>query len=200
MTILAIVYLVSRVVVLAALGYALLVAGTHWAVRSRKLNPFGAWPRFMRSISDPVLHPIERRILRSGGNPQDAPFWLLGLVIAGGLLLLWLVGWLAGIVASATFLADAGPAEWVLTAVSLIFTVLELALIVRVVASWLGLSPYSRWLRPAYVLTNWIVAPLRRLMPTFGPFDFSPLVAWLLLAWVLRPIVIGVLSRLLSHA
>jgi YggT family protein len=198
-TILGGLYLVTRIVVLAALAYALLVAGTHWAVRSRKLSPFGAWPRFMRSASDRVLHPIERRILSSGGNPQDAPFWLLGIVIAGGLLLIWLVGWIAGIVAGATLLAHAGPADWVLTAVSLVFTLMELALIVRVVASWLGLSPYSRWLRPAYLLTNWIVAPLRRLLPTFGPFDFSPLLAWLLLAWVLRPIVMGILSRLLIH-
>ena len=32
--------------------------------------------------------------MRAGGSPQDAPLWLLGIVIVGGLLLLSLTGWL----------------------------------------------------------------------------------------------------------
>ena len=35
-------------------------------------------------LSDPVLLPLERRIFRAGGNPQNAPLWLLGIVIGGG--------------------------------------------------------------------------------------------------------------------
>ena len=53
---------------------------THWAVRSRRITPFGAWPRFMRRASDPVLLPLERRVIRAGGSPQDAPLWLIGIV------------------------------------------------------------------------------------------------------------------------
>ena len=34
--------LASRVVVIVALAYASAVALTHWAVRSRRLTPFGA--------------------------------------------------------------------------------------------------------------------------------------------------------------
>ena len=44
--------LVARILVVAALVYASAVALTHWAVRSRRLTPFGAWPRFMRRVSD----------------------------------------------------------------------------------------------------------------------------------------------------
>jgi len=40
---------------LARKGYAAVVALTHWAVRRRTIGPFGAWPRFVRRISDPVL-------------------------------------------------------------------------------------------------------------------------------------------------
>src|SRR5918911_4921361 len=90
--------LVVRTVVVVALVYSSAVALTHWAVRSRRITPFGAWPRLMRRASDPVLLPLERRGIRAGGSPQDAPLWLVGLVIAGGLLLLTTVHWLAGFV------------------------------------------------------------------------------------------------------
>src|SRR5258705_8287097 len=100
--------LVARTVVVVGLVYASVVALTHWAVRSRRITPFGAWPRFMRRVSDPVLVPLEHRIVRAGGNPQDASLWLLGIVIAGGLLGLTLVHWLAGLVATLGYLSASG--------------------------------------------------------------------------------------------
>ena len=36
-------------------------------------------------------------------------------------------------------------------------------------------------MRPAYTLTDWIVEPLRKIVPPFGLVDFTPLVAWVLL-------------------
>ena len=48
---------VARAIVVVALVYASIVALTHWAVRRRKIGPFGAWPRLVRRLSDPVLLP-----------------------------------------------------------------------------------------------------------------------------------------------
>lgn len=176
----------ARAIIVVALVYASLVAITHWAVRSRRINPFGVWPRFMRRLSDPVLLPLERRIIRAGGSPQDAPLWLLGIVIAGGLVLLTLVHWLAGFAVTLRFLAAAGPREWLRFAVGVVFQVLIIAIIIRVIASWFGLSPYKRWMRPVMLLTDWIIDPIRRILPPFGMLDFSPLVAWLVLIVVQR--------------
>jgi len=176
--------LVARVLVVVALVYASVVALTHWAVRSRRITPFGAWPRFMRRVSDPVLLPLERRIVRAGGGPQDAPLWLLGVVIAGGLLLLTLVHWLAGFVATLGVLSESGPRAWARFVVSGLFTVLMIALLIRVISSWFGISPYRPWMRPVMALTNWIIDPIRRILPPFGMIDFSPLVAWLVLTLV----------------
>jgi YggT family protein len=183
---LAILVLASRVLVILALAYASVVALTHWAVRSRKLTPFGAWPRFMRRASDPVLQPLERRILRSGGNPQDAPLWLVGIVIVGGLLLLSLVQWLVGFAVTLEVLIQSGPRAWVRFLVSGLFTLIMVALFVRVIASWFGVSPYRRWMRPVMLLTDWIIEPIRRILPPFGMLDFSPLVAWVVLTIVQR--------------
>jgi YggT family protein len=189
---LGILVLASRLVVILTLAYASAVALTHWAVRSRKLTPFGAWPRFMRRVSDPVLQPLERRILRAGGNPQDAPLWLVGIVIVGGLLLLSLVQWLVGFAVTFGILVQSGPRAWARFLVSGLFTLLMVALIVRVIASWFGISPYRPWMRPAMLLTDWIVQPIRRILPPFGMIDFSPLVAWLVLS-VVRGFVLSMI-------
>jgi uncharacterized protein YggT (Ycf19 family) len=42
-------------------------------------------------------------------------------------------------------------------------------------------SPYSRWVRWSYVSTEWILAPLRRLIPSFGQLDITPIAAYFLL-------------------
>ena len=184
--------LASRVVVIIALAYASAVALTHWAVRSRRITPFGAWPRFMRRASDPVLLPLERRIVRSGGSPQDAPLWLVGIVIVGGLLLVSLVQWLAGFAVSLEILAQSGARAWGRFLVSGLFTVVMVALFVRVISSWFGISPYRPWMRPVMLLTDWIIDPIRRILPPFGMMDFSPLVAWLVLS-LLRGFVLSLM-------
>jgi YggT family protein len=183
---------VARALVIIALGYASIVALTNWALRTRRINPFGAWPRFTRRISEPVLLPLERRVIRAGGSPQDASLWLLGIVIVAGLLLLSLVHWLIGMTATMTALTYAGPRAWLRFLLSGIFTLLMAAIFIRVIASWLGLSPYRPWMRPVMVLTDWLIEPIRRILPPFGMLDFSPMVAWLVL-WVVRGFVMGMM-------
>jgi YggT family protein len=47
-------------------------------------------------------------------------------------------------------------------------------------------------MRPAYVLTDWMVEPLRRVVPPIGMFDLTPLVAWFLIL-LLRGFLLGLL-------
>ena len=180
---------VVRALVVAALLYACVVALTHWALRNRRLNPFGAWPRLVRRMSDPVLRAVERRVIQAGGSPQDAPLWMIGAVVVGGLLLLSVTRWLFGGIARLDYLADAGPSVWLRALVGAAFNVVMIALFIRVIGSWFGVSRYRRWMRPVYAVTDWIVEPIRRLLPPVGMVDFSPMVAWLIL-WVLRGFVL----------
>ncbi|HEX2219503.1 MAG TPA: YggT family protein [Gemmatimonadales bacterium] len=186
------VYTVARSIVVVALVYASVVALTHWAVRRRKIGPFGAWPRLVRRISDPVLLPLERRVIRFGGSPQDAPLWLLGIVILGGLILLSLTNWVLGTLGTLGGLASASPRDWARILVSWAFSLVMAAIFIRVIASWFGVSEYRPWMRPLVFLTDWIVQPIRRLMPSTGMIDFSPMIAWLVL-WVARGLVLGML-------
>jgi YggT family protein len=63
---------------------------------------------------------------------------------------------------------------------------------VRVIASWFGISPYRRWMRPVVMMTDWIIEPIRRLLPPLGMIDFSPMVAWLVL-YLLRGFLLSLL-------
>lgn len=183
---------VARGVAVVVFLYAVVVAVTQWAIRRRRLPPFGAWPRLVRRISEPVLLPLERRIIRAGGSPSDAPLWLLGIAIVGGLLLITLVRWLIGAVYEVGVLAQAPPRIWLIEAVSWLFRILMIALLVRVIASWLGVSPYAKWMRPFVVLTDWLLEPLRRVLPPMGPLDLSPMVAYFLL-WVAQQALVRAL-------
>ena len=181
---------VVRTLVIVALAYASIVALTSWAVRTRRISPFGIWPRMARRLSDPVLLRLERRVIAAGGSPQTAPLWLVGLVIAGGLLLISLTQWLIGVAAGVSMAIRSGPQIWLRLLVSAVFTILMTALLIRVIASWFGMGPYNRWMRPIYALTSWLIDPIRRVMPPFGMIDFSPMVAWLVL-YVVRGFVLG---------
>lgn len=183
---------VTRGLVVAVFAYAVVVAATHWAVRSRRLNPFSGWARFVRRISEPVLRPLERRILRAGGSPSDAPLWLLGIALVGGLVLISLMRWAIGFTYELGALAQAGPRDWLIAAVSWVFRILMIALLVRVIGSWFSVSPYAKWMRPFIMLTEWLLEPLRRLLPPFGPLDLSPMVAYLLL-WIAQQAVVRAL-------
>ena len=177
----AAVFAVLRIVVFAAAAASAVVAITNWAVIRGHLQPFGAWPRFIRGASDPVLRPIERRLLGAGGNPQTAPWWLFAVVVLGGLALLALTRWLVGMAFTLADLGQTGPAGILRQVVNWTFQLLIAAIFIRVIASWLGGFRYSKWLRPVYALTDWLVIPIQRHMPPFGMLDLSPLVAYLVL-------------------
>ena len=130
--------------------------------------------------------------MRYGANPQDAPYWLLGVVVIAGLLLLWLFRLATGTIVGLYLLSQSGPKAWAVAALQLVFTVLQVAIVVRVIASWFGISGHHWWMRAAHRLTDWIIEPLRRKLPTFGPIDVSPIAAYFLL-FLLERIVFSLL-------
>ena len=152
-----------------------------WAVRTRKISPFNAVARFCRSTVDPFISPIERRVVRAGGAPASAPLWALAAVVIGGILLLTLLDVIRLEVIRSIIASQEGTAGIFHLLVSWTFTILKLALVVRVISSWLPMSPYSGWIRWSYALSEPILAPLRRILPNFGGLDLTPILAYFLL-------------------
>ena len=158
-----------------------LVALLDWLVRTRRINPFNPVARFFRRVVDPLLVPMERRVARAGGMPQHAPWWMLAAVVLGGIVLIALLRFLLGQLDMAVVMASAGPRGVLILLVHWTFAILQLALIVRVVSSWLRLSPYSRWVSWSFALSEPIIRPLRGVVPPLGMIDVTPLIAYLAL-------------------
>ncbi|MBA7527600.1 hypothetical protein ES705_19776 [subsurface metagenome] len=59
--------------------------------------------------------------------------------------------------------------------------VLTIVILLRVIVSWYLPRPTNILVRTLYRLTDPILAPIRRVIPRLGPFDFSPLVAIILI-------------------
>jgi YggT family protein len=168
------------------------ICALDWAVRTRKISPFNPVARFCRTTIDPFISPIERRVLRAGGTPASAPLWALAAVVIGGILLLTLLDVIRIEVIRSIVATQQGLAGIFHLLVSWTFTVLKFALIVRVISTWLPISPYSPWIRWSYALSEPILAPLRRIVPNFGGLDITPILAYFLLG-----IIESVLFRLM---
>ncbi|HXG69251.1 MAG TPA: YggT family protein [Gemmatimonadaceae bacterium] len=155
-----------------------------WAVRTRRISPFNAVARFCRSTVDPIIAPIERRVVRAGGVPASAPLWALAAVVIGGILLLSVVDFLRAQVIMTLMASQAGSAGIFQLLVHWTFAILRIALIARVISSWLPISPYSPWIRWSFRLTDPILAPLRQVVPNLGMIDITPIIAYFLLGFL----------------
>lgn len=174
---------IVRYVVFGLAVVAAVIATLDWAVRTRRLQPFGAIARFCRRVIDPLMLPVEKRIVRSGGDPKNAPWYTLVFIIVGGLILFALLDFLGTVIAQVGW-GMSSPGRFGVLLVSWAFLLLKVALLVRVVSTWVQVSPYSPWIRWSYALTDWLLNPLRRLLPKFGPIDISPLLAFFLISLI----------------
>jgi YggT family protein len=78
--------------------------------------------------------------------------------------------------------------------ISLLFQVLSLAILGRVLLSWVDPFGNMRITQIIRDLTEPLLAPIRSLMPNMPMFDFSPIIAMLLLQALSR-LLIGAIAR-----
>ncbi|HEY4305786.1 MAG TPA: YggT family protein [Gemmatimonadaceae bacterium] len=169
-----------RVILFYMAAFVAVLCAIDWAVRTRRINPFNKIARFFRANIDPILAPIERVIVRAGGTPASAAWWGFLAFIVSGILLITLLQFIGAILFQMVGMSHDPRGAWRVI-VSWILSLLSLALFVRVLSSWLPVSPYSRWIRWSYVMTDWMIRPLQSVVPRVGMFDISPIVAWILL-------------------
>ncbi len=81
--------------------------------------------------------------------------------------------------------------DFFVTFFQLLFQILYIAIFVRIIMSWIDQGGQMRITQILYEITEPILAPIRRIMPSMGMFDLSPMVAIILLQ---------VLQRLLLSA
>jgi len=173
--------LVSHVVRVALLTVGIVlavVALLDWAARTRRLNPFGGIARFMRARVDPRLGGVERQVVRAGGQLAMTPWWALLAYVVCAALAIAAVDGAINLVLDARLAVGRGAVGVVLLLVQWSFAFLRIALIVRVVVSWLPRLAGSRWVSWSFGATDWMLRPLRRIVPPFGVIDITPIVAY----------------------
>ena len=176
-------------------GVALaVVAAADWAVRTRRLNPFGGVARFVRARVDPRLAGVERQVIRAGGRTSTTPWWALVVYAVLALLVLAALDMIGGLVSQVALAASRGSMGVLLLAEQWTFGFLKFALLVRVVSSWLPRLGASRWARWSYGATEWMLRPLRNLIPSFSVIDITPIVAYFALV-VVQYLVESILLR-----
>lgn len=170
-----------RLSALALLAAALPVAALAWAVRSRRLSPFGIIGRTVRRLTDPLLDPLVRRFGRFGVRRESAPWWGLLVLLVGGALAIAILDLVRQVLGD-LYVASQGAGDGIVRLIlRWAFELLRLALIVRVIGSWFAWERTAAG-RLAWSATEWFLAPLRRHLPRTGVVDLAPMVAWFLLA------------------
>lgn len=182
--VLSIIVYYSRPALFAAACIVAAACALSWATRTRRISPFTPLGRFAREKIDPFLRPVEAPVLNAGGSPTSIPWWGLAAFIVLGILVQSLLGYIVGILASTAMGLTSGPRGAFRALAQLTFAVLQIALMIRVLSSWFGALARARWLRWTYTLTEPLLAPLRQVIPSLGPFDITPLILYYLLQYV----------------
>jgi YggT family protein len=182
--ILSIISSYTRPALFVAACVAAVACALSWATRTRRISPFTPLGRFAREKIDPFLRPVEAPVLNAGGSPANIPWWGLAAFIVLGILAQSLLGYIIGILASTVLGFSAGPRGALRALAQLTFAVLQIALLIRVLSSWFGSLARARWLRWTYSLTEPLLAPLRQVIPSLGPFDITPLILYYLIQFV----------------
>src|SRR5438046_10155477 len=128
----------ARYTVFAAFSLSVLVASASWLVRARRVSPFGALGRTLRAVSDPLIRPVEARLVRLGGNPVNAGWWLVVVVAVAGVVLLSLLDWAVRTLYGIAAAAGRGPRAMLGFLIGALHGLVFAAPLVRVIGAGFG--------------------------------------------------------------
>lgn len=128
-------------------------------------------------ITNPVLQPFRRVLPKHRLIDFSSGLAVIGLHIA--------IAFLSVSAESKAGLVPLLILIGVLRAINLTCWVYIVAIVLTVIMSWIAPNVYSPATELARVLTEPILRPLRKLLPSTGGFDFSPMLAMMGLFFIL---------------
>ena len=147
-------------------------------VRADFFNPIS---QFIVTVTNPPLVLLRKVIPGFWGIDWAAVFLLFGLALVKRYLLDSMIGRVPDL-SGALLLALADVLQ-------LIVYTLIVAVLIRVVLSWIGPRGYHPVVNLLVRITEPVMAPARRLIPSMGGLDLSPILVFIVLHLVLRLIV-----------
>ncbi|MBA3323089.1 MAG: YggT family protein [Pyrinomonadaceae bacterium] len=158
------------------------------------LNPFSAPVLFVRRWSDPLVDPVRRGLLNFGFPPNAAPLVTILITILLGYFAVRLSDDLIETLVRVSYSARTGrPIALIGSLLYGALAVYATLIFIRIVFSWAQLSYSNRIMRFLINATEPLLGPLRRMIPPFGFFDLSALVAF----FIIQLLQVAILNTLL---
>ena len=158
------------------------------------MNPFSRTAINIRQLSDPLLNPVRAFLLSYRLEPKIAPFVTILIAILIGVFIVQVVDSFVFTVRGVVTSLQRGDISSMVG--YLLFGALafySLMIIARVILSW-GLTYGHRLMRFLIRWTDPILIPFRRIIPTLGMFDISPMIVLIILLLFQR-VIEGTLIR-----
>ncbi|AJD50025.1 hypothetical protein S7S_18065 [Isoalcanivorax pacificus W11-5] len=145
-------------------------------VRADFYNPIS---QFIVKASNPVLVPL-RKLVPANGNLDLASLVAVLLLVIGKVYLLLVLGGAGGMPPVAALLLYS-----LRTLAGLLLNYLFFAVLVRVILSWVAPDPYNPFTAIMIQITEPVMAPVRRILPSMGGLDLSPLIVLLIIQFMM---------------
>jgi YggT family protein len=159
------------------------------------LNPFGWSSLTLRRLTDPLILPVRRALVRFGVDPKYAPLVTILLAILLGWFALQLAASIFNTIAGILFSIENGVAVALVGYVLYgLISLYILLVFIRIIFSWGTVSYSNRMMRFLVNVTEPLLGPLRRIVPPVGAFDISPIIAFIIL-WLFQAAIAGTLLR-----
>jgi len=169
-------------VIIGVIVFIIVLMLVRLALNYADLNPFSRPVHLVRSWTDPYVNRVRRALLGFGFNPNLAPL----IIILIAILLGWIAVQLADSLISTAYGAiTAAHAGRPITLVGVLLygalSIYLLMIFTRIIFSWGQVSYANRLMRFLIITTEPLLGPLRRIIPTIGGFDISPIVAFFII-------------------
>ena len=164
-------------------------------VDAADLNPFGWTHRTTRRLTDPFVVPVRGALRGFGADPKFAPLVVILIVILLGFFFMQLAETLVSTIAGILFSVQTGAFVSVIGHIlNGLLSIYILLIFMRIIFSWGMVSYSNRLMRFLVNTTEPLLGPLRRMIPPWGGWDFSPIFAFLIL-WLFQAAIAGTLLR-----
>lgn len=160
------------------------------------VNPFTWKAITVKRLTDPIILPVRGMLVAMRVDPIVAPVIVIVLFILIAFFVSQLTnGFLNTIAGILTALSSGRPNAMTAILGYVLYAAVglyELMIFARIIGIWFVTGYGNRWMRLLFRTTEPVLAPLRRMIPTVGMFDVSPIIAFVIL-WVLQSAIAATL-------
>jgi YggT family protein len=153
-------------------------------------NPFAWVPYNLKRVTEPLVRPLRQPFVGQYMRFDLLPLVAAALILFTGLFtsdMIWRISGLLGVLfytIEYSLVTQGFLLAWFITVLG---TLYEAAIFVRILLPWFGVGYGSRLLRFLFKITEPVLRPIRRLLSRFlsvSMFDFTPIIALLLVRFI----------------